>query len=83
MVEVDSLEYFGGVPKTVLTDQMSSSAWAMIGSRDGIPCLKYFAAAIGLIPRFAAYGGPKRKEKSNEAFNSSSRILCRAGSSRI
>lgn len=82
---MNAQENFGGVPKTMLTDQMRTVILGMGDDRKPRwhPLFEDFGAAIGMILRFAAHGGQKPKARSNEAFSSLSRTSCREDSSRI
>jgi len=62
---MNGLEYFGGVPKTMLTDQMKTVILGMGDDRKPRwhPLFEDFAAAIGLIPKVCRVRRPQTKGK--------------------
>jgi len=62
---MNALEYFGGVPKTMLTDQMKT---VMLGIGDDRkprwhPLFEDFAATIGMVPKVCRVRRPQTKGK--------------------
>ncbi len=62
---MNGLEYFGGVPKTMLTDQMKTVILGMGDDRKPRwhPLFEDFAAAIGMIPKVCRVRRPQTKGK--------------------
>lgn len=62
---INALEYFGGVPKTMLTDQMKTVILGMGDDRKPRwhPLFEDFAAAIGLVPKVCRVRRPQTKGK--------------------
>lgn len=62
---MNALEYFGGVPKTMLTDQMKTVILGMGDDRKPRwhPLFEDFAAAIGMIPKVCRVRRPQTKGK--------------------
>jgi transposase len=67
---IHALEYFCGVPKTVLTDPMKM---VILGMRDDRkpqwhPLFEDFAATVGLVPKVCRVRRPQTKGKVERAF---------------
>jgi len=62
---MNALEYFGGVPKTMLTDQMKTVILGMGDDRKPRwhPLFEDFAAAIGMVPKVCRVRRPQTKGK--------------------
>lgn len=62
---MNALEYFGGVPKTMLTDQMKTVILGMGDDRKPRwhPLFEDFAATIGMIPKVCRVRRPQTKGK--------------------
>lgn len=62
---INALEYFGGIPKTMLTDQMKTVILGMGDDRKPRwhPLFEDFAAAIGLVPKVCRVRRPQTKGK--------------------
>lgn len=68
---IHAFEYFGGIPKVMLTDQMKTVVLGMGDDRKPRwhPLFPDFAAAIGLVQKVCKVRRPEAKEKWNEAYN--------------
>ncbi len=62
---INALEYFGGVPQTVLTDQMKTVILGMGDDRKPRwhPLFEDFAATVGMVPRVCRVRRPQTKGK--------------------
>lgn len=62
---VNALEYFGGVPKTMLTDQMKTVILGMGDNRKPRwhPLFEDFAATVGMVPKVCRVRRPQTKGK--------------------
>lgn len=62
---MNALEYFGGVPKTMLTDQMKTVILGMGDDRKPKwhPLFEDFAATIGMVPKVCRVRRPQTKGK--------------------
>jgi len=62
---VNALEYFGGVPKTMLTDQMKTVILGMGDNRKPRwhPLFEDFAATVGMVPKVCRGRRPQTKGK--------------------
>jgi len=66
---IHALEYFGGVPKTMLTDQMKTVILGMGGDRKPRwhPLFEDFAATVGMVPKVCRVRRPQTKGKVDRA----------------
>lgn len=62
---INALEYFGGVPKTMLTDQMKTVILGMGDDRKPRwhPLFEDFAATVGMVPKVCRVRRPQTKGK--------------------
>jgi len=62
---INALEYFGGVPKTMLTDQMKTVILGMGDNRKPRwhPLFEDFAATVGMVPKVCRVRRPQTKGK--------------------
>jgi len=66
---IHALEYFGGVPKTMLTDQMKTVILGIGGDRKPRwhPLFEDFAATVGMVPKVCRVRRPQTKGKVERA----------------
>jgi len=66
---IHALEYFGGVPKTMLTDQMKTVILGMGDDRKPRwhPLFEDFAATVGMVPKVCRVRRPQTKGKVERA----------------
>jgi transposase len=66
---IHALEYFGGVPKTMLTDQMKTVILGMGDDRKPRwhPLFEDFAATVGMVPKVCRVKRPQTKGKVERA----------------